>query len=144
MNKEGVIIVIEDDADDQQLFAEVFKNLQVKNEILFFNNGESALEYLEGPDIEPFLIISDINLPRLNGFELRERVFTNKELSKKCIPYVFFTTSVSRESVINAYAFSAQGFFIKAVSFKVFEEDIKVIIDYWMKCYSPSDFIPKN
>ena len=144
MNKQGAIIVIEDDADDRELFGEVFRNLKVSNEILFFTDGESALGHLEGPDVEPFLIISDINLPKLNGFELRERVFTNKELSKKCIPYIFFTTSVSKESVINAYAFSAQGFFIKAVSFKVLQEDIKVIIDYWQKCYSPSDFSAKK
>src|SRR5688572_30681334 len=144
MNKNGEIIVIEDDKDDQVLFAEILEKIKISNKVLFFNNGEDALEYLQQPNIEPFLILSDINLPRLNGFELRERVFTNKELSKKCIPYIFFTTSVSRESVINAYAFSAQGFFIKAVSFKVLQEDIKVIIDYWQKCYSPSDFSAKK
>lgn len=140
MNKNGEIIVIEDDMDDQELFAEIFKNLKIRNEIRFFGNGEDALEYLQKPEIEPFLILSDINLPKLNGFELRERVFTNKELSKKCIPYIFFTTSASRESVINAYAFSAQGFFIKPPNFKDLEEDITSIITYWKKCYSPSDF----
>ena len=140
MNKNGEIIVIEDDTDDQDMFAEIFKKINISNPILFFGNGEDALEYLQKPGIEPFLILSDINLPRLNGFELRERVFTNKELSKKCIPYIFFTTSASKESVINAYAFSAQGFFIKPASFKELEEDINSIITYWKKCYSPSDF----
>jgi len=126
--------------DDQELFAEIFKKINISNKILFFGNGEDALEYLQQPGIEPFIILSDINLPRLNGFELRERVFTNKELSKKCIPYIFFTTSVSRESVINAYAFSAQGFFIKPPSYRELEDDITSIIGYWKKCYSPSDF----
>lgn len=140
MNKAGEIVVIEDDLDDQEMFAEVFRNIKVTNKVLFFANGELALEYLEQPGIKPFLILSDINLPKLNGFELKERVFTNKELSKKCIPYIFFTTSANKESVINAYAFSAQGFFIKPTSFLELEEDIKSIIDYWKKCYSPSDF----
>jgi CheY-like chemotaxis protein len=140
MNKNGEIIIIEDDMDDQELFTEVFKKINVTNRTLFFSNGESALEYLEQPGIEPFLIISDINLPKLNGFELRERIFTNKELSKKCIPYIFFTTSASKESVVNAYAFSAQGFFIKPVRYQELEDDIKSIITYWKKCFSPSDF----
>lgn len=140
MNKHGEIIVIEDDHDDQELFSEVFKKLETLNKVLFFDDGFSALEYLQTPGIEPFLIISDINLPRLNGFELRERVFTNKELSKKCIPYIFFTTAVNRESVVNAYAFSAQGFFIKPTNFAELLEDLRSILTYWKKCYSPSDF----
>jgi CheY-like chemotaxis protein len=140
MNRNGEIIVIEDDKEDQELFDEIFRSLKIGNKVIFFNNGEDALKYLQEPNIEPFLILSDINLPKLNGFELRERVFTNEELSKKCIPYIFFTTSASRESVINAYAFSAQGFFIKPTKFSELEEVIISIISYWKKCYSPSDY----
>lgn len=140
MNKNGEIVIIEDDIDDQEMFTEIFEKLKISNKVIFFGNGEDALNYLQKPDIEPFLILSDINLPKLNGFELRERVFTNKELSKKCIPYIFFTTSASKESVINAYAFSAQGFFIKPTSFIELEQDISSIITYWKKCFSPSDF----
>jgi CheY-like chemotaxis protein len=140
MNKNGEIIVIEDDLDDQSLLEEIFLNLEITNEIKFFSTGEVALEYLEQPGIEPFLILSDINLPRLNGFELRERIFTNKELSKRCIPYIFFTTSASKEAVINAYAFSAQGFFVKPTSFTQLQDDIRYILEYWKRCFSPSDF----
>ncbi len=119
---------------------EIFKKLNITNQIIFFENGELALEYLQKPDNEPFLILSDINLPRLSGFELRERVFTNKELSKKCIPYIFLTTSASKQEVTNAYAFSAQGFFKKPNSFDEIERAISAIIEYWKMCYSPSDF----
>ena len=140
MNKNGDIIVIEDDPDDRELFEEIFRKLNVPNSVKFFYNGETALEYLEEPGVEPFLIMSDINLPKLNGFELRERVFTNKELSKKCIPYIFFTTSASKEAVTNAYAFSAQGFFIKPASYQQLYDDIRSILEYWKKCFSPSDF----
>lgn len=140
MNRNGEIIIIEDDKDDQELFSDIFQSLNYSNKVLFFNDGEEALEYLQQPNIEPFLILSDINLPRLNGFELRERVFTNEELSKKCIPYIFFTTSASRESVIKAYAFSAQGFFIKPTTFSELEEVVISIVAYWKKCFSPSDY----
>ena len=140
MNKHGEILVIEDDAEDQEMFAEIFKSLKTANPISYYNNGETALEHLLQPGVEPFLIFSDINLPKLNGFELRERVFTNKELSKKCIPYIFFTTAASKEAVTNAYAFSAQGFFKKPNSYSELKQTIGLILDYWKKCYSPSDF----
>lgn len=137
MNKDGEIIIIEDDPDDQELLSEVFKILLVTNKVIFFYTGELALEYLDQPDIEPFLILSDINLPKLDGFQIKERVFTNKQLSQKCIPYIFFTTGVSKESVSNAYALSAQGFFQKPATFKELVEVMKSIVDYWKKCYSP-------
>lgn len=140
MNKNGDIIIIEDDLDDRSMFQEIFESLGVTNNIKFFVDGEAALDYLKQPGIEPFLIISDINLPKLNGFELRERIFTNNELSKKCIPYIFFTTSATKESVANAYAFSAQGFFMKPNSYTQLRDDLQAILEYWKRCYSPSDF----
>ncbi|HTE33926.1 MAG TPA: response regulator [Chryseolinea sp.] len=140
MNRDGEIIIIEDDLDDQEMLFEIFKSLNVVNQVIFFENGQIALEYLEKPDNEPFLIMSDVNMPKLSGFELRERIFTNKELSKKCIPYIFFTTAATKEAVVNAYSFSAQGFFKKPVSYGELKLCIKAIVDYWKLCYSPSDF----
>ncbi len=67
MNKEGPIVFIEDDLDDQEIMAEIFKELNYENKIVFFGDGEKALEYLTKIYIEPFLILSDINMPKLNG-----------------------------------------------------------------------------
>src|SRR5688500_728109 len=140
MNKDGEIIIIEDDIDDQLLFSEVFKQLKFPNKILYFSEGDKALAYLVSSSTVPFLISSEINLPRLNGLELKARVFTTDKLSQKCIPYIFFTTAASKESVINAYATSAQGFFIKPTKFSELEEVVISIVSYWKKCYSPSDY----
>ena len=43
MNKNGAIVIVEDDIDDQEMFGEVFKKLNYKNEIVFFNDGQEAL-----------------------------------------------------------------------------------------------------
>jgi len=53
MNKRGPIILIEDDADDQEILVDVFKSLDYKNEIIFFSDGEEALTYLIETNIEP-------------------------------------------------------------------------------------------
>ena len=105
--------MIEDDIDDQDILNEVFKELNYPNPVLFFDNGEVALEHLTKTNIQPFLILSDINLPKLDGFKLRDKIHNNEQLKLKCIPYLFFTTSVDQKSVINAYSKSIQGFFYK-------------------------------
>jgi len=140
MNKAGPIIVIEDDKDDQDMLVEIFAILGYKNEIIYFADGNEALIYLNQSDTQPFLILSDINMPKINGFELRNKIFTNELLQTKCIPYLFFTTSATKKSVTDAYALSVQGFFVKPSSFKALENTIRKIIEYWQECIAPSQY----
>ena len=140
MNKSGPIIVIEDDLDDQEILEEIFQKLGYINAILFFTDGNTALEYLNRTDTQPFLILSDINMPKINGFELRNKVFTNEQLQVKCIPYLFFTTAATKKAVLDAYALSVQGFFVKPNSIGKLEATIKKIIEYWQECLAPSEF----
>jgi len=138
MNKTGPIIIIEDDMDDQRLLEMIFQKLQYVNEIVYFADGIEALAYLNKTDVQPFLILSDVNMPRINGFELRNRVFTNEQLQTKCIPYLFFTTSADKTSVVKAYAMSVQGFFVKPDSLQALENSIRKIVEYWQECIAPS------
>ncbi|MGZ8538239.1 MAG: response regulator, partial [Flavisolibacter sp.] len=121
MNKYGPIIVIEDDMDDQEILVGIFENLGYKNKIVYFADGNLALDYLNKTDVQPFLILSDINMPKINGFELRNKIFTNELLQTKCIPYLFFTTGANKKAVTDAYALSVQGFFIKPASIQGLE-----------------------
>ena len=140
MNKTGPIIVIEDDIDDQDVLTEIFQRLDYANKIVFFTDGNEALEFLNKSDVQPFLILSDINMPRINGFELRSKVFTNEQLQTKCIPYLFFTTGANKKAVIDAYAMSVQGFFVKPTSMNGLERTIKKIVEYWQECIAPSHY----
>ncbi len=140
MNKSGPIIVIEDDQDDQEMLMEIFLKLDYKNDIVFFADGNEALEFLNQTDIHPFLILSDVNMPRINGFELRSKIFTNELLQTKCIPYLFFTTSTNKKAVVDAYALSVQGFFVKPNSMQGLENTIKKIVEYWQECIAPSQY----
>ena len=138
MNKSGPIIIIEDDVDDQDILAEIFKELDYKNKLIFFGDSVKALEYLTDTDNEPFLVLSDINMPKLNGMELREKIHNNEELRLKSIPYLFFTTSAEQEHVIDAYSRSIQGFFIKPTSYDKLKKIIVTIVEYWQDCESPN------
>lgn len=138
MNKRGPIILIEDDTDDQEILTDVFNSLGYKNEIIFFSDGEEALTFLMETNTEPFIIFSDINMPKLTGLELRAKVHENEDLRLKSIPYLFFTTSAEQKHVIEAYSKSIQGFFVKPLSFQELKETIKTIVEYWQKCVSPN------
>ena len=138
MNKGGPIIIIEDDLDDQEIFHAIFEELNYKNEIIFFGDGEKALEYLVKTAIEPFIIFSDINMPKLGGMELRAKIHENEDLRIKSIPYLFFSTSAEQKHVIDAYSKSIQGFFVKPDSFGEIKDTIRIIVEYWQKCVSPN------
>jgi CheY-like chemotaxis protein len=138
MNKRGPIVIIEDDIDDQDILSEIFKELNYKNELVFFGDGVQALEYLINIDIEPFLVLSDINMPKLNGMELREKIHNNEDLRLKSIPYLFFSTSTEQQHVIDAYSRSIQGFFVKPSSYDKLKKMIMKIVEYWQECESPN------
>jgi CheY-like chemotaxis protein len=87
-----------------------------------------------------FLILSDINMPKIDGLELRKKIQNDEALKVKCIPYLFFTTGATRQAVYDAYAMSAQGFFIKPNTIMALQNIIRKIVDYWMECYSPGQY----
>lgn len=138
MNKAGPIIIIEDDLEDQEILSSVFGELNYENKIIFFSDGEQALEYLTDTTIEPFIIFSDINMPKLTGMELREKIHENEDLRIKSIPYLFFSTSAEQNHVVDAYSKSVQGFFVKPSVYKEIVDIIRTIVDYWNKCESPN------
>lgn len=141
MNKTGPIVVIEDDIDDQEILTEIFKNLDYPNPVIYFSDSEEALQFLIDTKIKPFLILSDLNMPKLSGFELRQKIHTNDDLNLKCIPYLFFTTTSAQRAVVDAYSQSVQGFFVKGNSIPKLESTIKKIVEYWQECEAPN-FMP--
>jgi CheY-like chemotaxis protein len=138
MNKSGPIIIIEDDMDDQEILVDIFKELNYANKLVFFGDSEQALEYLTSTDIEPFLVLSDINMPKLNGIELREKIHNNEDLRMKSIPYLFFSTSAEQNHVVDAYSRSIQGFFVKPNTYDQLKNTIVKIVEYWQECVSPN------
>jgi len=140
MNKTGPIIIIEDDIDDQEILETIFEELEYPNKIIYFTDGNEALDFLNKTEVQPFLILSDINMPRINGFELRSKIFTNEQLQTKCIPYLFFTTGASKKAVMDAYSLSVQGFFIKPSSIAALKNTLRKIVEYWQECIAPNEF----
>jgi CheY-like chemotaxis protein len=138
--KLGPIIIAEDDFDDQEILKETLEDISIKNKLIFFDNGYDVLDYLRTTKDQPFLIISDVNLLKMNGLELRRQINKDDYLRKKSIPFIFMTTSANQASVDEAYDMMVQGFFQKENNYKKVGEMIRMIIDYWRICKHPNSF----
>ncbi|HZF64058.1 MAG TPA: response regulator [Chitinophagaceae bacterium] len=127
----GPILVIEDDPDDQMILKEVFDSLRVPNEIKVFSDCFSAYHYLETTADKPFLIFSDINIPKMSGAELKKKINAVAHIRRKSIPFVFLTTTSAHEAVLDAYESIAQGFFTKPNDIESLKNMIQMILNYW-------------
>lgn len=129
----GPIIFLEDDTDEQEILKEVIGRV-VPNDVRFFTDGESLLHYLRTTAEQPFIIISDVNVPVLNGLEVKRIINADDFLRRKSIPFVFLSTSAEREAVDNAYDMNCQGFFVKQNTMTAIEGHLRLIMDYWTHC----------
>ncbi|MFL9842920.1 response regulator [Flavobacterium rhizosphaerae] len=131
MKKHRDILVIEDDEDDREILEEIFRDLGYKNNIIFFSDSTEALTYLRQPEITPFIIISDINMPKLGGFELRNIILEEEILRDKDIPYIFVSNAHDESSVKQANKLKVQGYIQKGSDYAKYKDKIKGIVDYW-------------
>jgi CheY-like chemotaxis protein len=138
MAKAGPILILEDDQDDRDIYEKVMASLGVKNELKFFEGGDDLLRYLQVTLDRPFIILSDINLPRMSGIELRRQINADEFLRKKSIPFVFLTTVESREVIEEVYELSVQGYFVKRYMLGEIEKQVRQILDYWRDCVHPN------
>jgi CheY-like chemotaxis protein len=131
------IFVVDDDIDDTDLLADAWKELEFKNELKFFRNAEDVLEHLKTKSTIPFLIISEVNLPKMNGLELKRKLMEEDYTNYKSIPFVFLSTSVSQSQIEAAYEVCTNGFFIKEANFEGLKQQLIDIVRYWLKSKTP-------
>ena len=136
--KSGPIILVEDDIDDQEFITDALEMLGVKNEIRIFDNGQKALEFLLSSDAQPFIILSDVNLPIMNGLQLKTEIEQNAFLKSKSIPFIFLSTSADAKAVSEAFTLNVQGFFVKENTYDGIQRQLKQIIKYWKTCRHPN------
>ena len=141
MINNGPIVLIEDDTEDAFTMQEALKDLKIGNEFVYFPNTILAMQFLESTQQQPFLIICDVNMPFQNGLDFKKNIDEHPELKKKCIPFIFYSTSASYEDVSKAFLqMSIQGFFKKANTYDQILSDITAIIEYWKKSKHPNCF----
>jgi len=137
MYSDQPIVIIDDDPDDLGLIKELCRLLKIPNRILMFDNPENVLNYLNEEKDHPFLILCDINMPKINGLQLREIIYNDEVLNSKAIPFVFLSTAASQDQVDAAYKLTVQGYFEKGTDFEKLKQKLHLILEYWKECKHP-------
>ena len=139
MNNSGPIVLVDDDDDDIELLKRILEKLNVRNEIRSFTSSERALDYMRSTDESPFICICDINMPIMNGLELKERINNDPSQKLRSIPFVILSTAANSDEIINAYKFSVQGYFVKGQTYDKLQDSMFRIIQYWSACCHPNN-----
>lgn len=110
------ILLVEDDEIDIELVRRMLKKANVANPLHTARDGTEALEVLRGQNgrdklPQPCLILLDINMPRMNGFELLEKMRGDADMKRNVV--FMLTTSARDEDVMAAYDLQAAGYILK-------------------------------
>ena len=120
------VLVVDDEPDMQTLFQQRFRK-EIRNhkiDFAFANSGEEALAYLKEHFHEVVLILSDINMPGMSGFELLKRI---KQNYKTPPPVVMMITAYGdAENYNQAISLGADDFLTKPIDFKQLKEKLKI------------------
>ena len=135
MAKKGILIIEDNITDGMVIKRTLMKH--TTEEISIARDGMQALSFfsqrLKG-DIEvvlPRLITLDLNMPKMNGFELLERIKSNE--NTKDIPVVILTSSQLPDEIKRAYSIGANSYVIKPTDHLKYEETIEKIYEYWFE-----------
>jgi CheY-like chemotaxis protein len=127
-SKPVTILLVEDDEVDVEALRWAFKNLRIANPLVVACDGVHAWETLETLP-RPYLIITDINMPRMNGIEFLRKLRESDEY-RDSIVFVL-TTSNDEQDKIDAYRLNVAGYMLKSDMGTSFTRAIGLIENYW-------------
>jgi CheY-like chemotaxis protein len=136
--KKSVIVVIDDNRSDLRLLKEAYRDTGYNYKWKEFLDAPSAFDYLKEKAEDVFIIICDINMPKMTGLELLDNINHNFKLRMMAIPFIFLSASSSELDVERAYFLSAQGYFQKPMDTNEMTDILKGIIYYWSVAQVPN------
>ncbi len=121
------LLLADDDPDDQELLAEAISDVLPGIDINFVQDGKSLFEQLNGETELPDLIIIDLNMPGLNGFECLNGIKENDDWKK--IPILIYSTSANPEQIDQTYKSGAAFYIQKPSSYPGIKKVADLIIN---------------
>ena len=135
---EKIILLVEDNPDDEELTIIALKESNILNDVVVAHDGAEAMDYLSGTgkfagnDLVrmPQIILLDLNLPKLGGLEVLERLRANPRT--QFIPVIVLTSSSEEEDNLASYRLGANSFVRKPVEFQRFVDVVRQLGFYWL------------
>lgn len=143
MTQRNALLLVEDNPDDEELTLMAFERSQVNNEVVVAHDGVEALDYLFGTgmyagrdtSIMPALILLDLQLPRINGLEVLQRLRADNRT--RLLPVVILTTSTEQQDLINSYSYGCNSYIRKPVDYNQFVAAVQQLGMYWLILNEP-------
>ena len=138
MHEEEVILLVEDNADDEALTLRALKKNNITNKVVVARDGVEAVDYLFGtgsyagrdPQDLPRIVLLDLKLPKLNGFEVLEKLRADQRT--RLLPVIILTSSKEQSDIVHGYHLGANSYVRKPVDFEQFVEAIRQLSRYWL------------
>ncbi len=125
------ILLVEDNADDEQLTLRAMRQSEVPNMIRVARDGAEALEHLFAPNAKlPDLILLDLKLPKVSGLEVLQKI--RGESATRGLPVVVLTSSDEEKDIVESYNLGANSFIRKPVDFDEFIDAVRQLGLYWL------------
>ena len=139
-----VIMLVEDNADDEELTRRALKKSNVSNPLVVARDGAEALDYLfargafAGRDVEeiPQVILLDLKLPKIDGLEVLRQI--RADARTKLFPVVILTSSTEEQDMLRGYGLGANSYIRKPVDFTQFVEAVRQLGLYWLVLNRPA------
>jgi len=133
------ILLVEDNPDDVLLTRQAFARNGFANRIMVFGDGEACLAALlpehGRAEVEPALVLLDVNLPKVGGLEVIARLRADERT--RLLPIVVLTTSRERRDIVNGYLLGANSYVCKPISFTDFVAVVRTLGTYWLRVNEP-------
>jgi two-component system response regulator len=132
------LLVVEDSESDVQLLREALADTDFTVELDIVRHGEDALAFLrrEGEfqaAAHPDLVVLDLNLPRMGGFEVLRALREDVDPRLRRLPVVVFTTSGTTADVETAYDLHASSFMTKPTAFEHYLDAVRAFREFWLR-----------
>lgn len=130
------LLYIDDNPNDAQLLFRTLEKQQVTSKYFLLKDGEEALEFFFGQLADnnslpwPKVILLDIKLPKVNGFEVLEKLKSDNTTKK--IPVIIFTSSNERQDLEQAYQLGANSYLVKPDKYQKLKELVQYLGKYWL------------
>ena len=135
------VLLVEDDDVDVEVVRRGFKKHKIANPVTAAADGIEALEILRGegghePLQRPYIILLDLNMPRMNGIEFLRAIRDDAELSDSVI--FVLTTSENETDRVRAYKLHVAGYMVKSQVGPSFKKAIDLLSQYWTAVVLPT------
>src|SRR5574341_2399915 len=137
------ILLVEDNPYDVELTLTALKEKNLTNKVHVLNDGAEALEFIfaTGAHVQrniknaPKVILLDLKLPKVNGFEVLRRVKSDERTKK--IPVVVLTSSQEERDIVESYNLGVNSYIVKPVDFNKFIDAVAKLSLYWLLLNEP-------